>query len=439
MAQHSFATAHRRVRRFRSPRLGSLTKAIAAIAVDPTAGLPGGGPTTYPAYPCQIRYTADGLPQTNGTAQGLTTIKCVLNPGGGWTDFDLTNPFDGLQKWVDGIGMYWSAENKPGIQGAHFGWNLTADGQAEYNARVKAAAAVHPVYAPLPPGIDGTIKSISPWTVTDPVTMAYSIALAASPGWAKTYVYYDPYDWTGYNVLPDGFMAPEDGGTATFAAGDVLDTIQKAEGVAPTEWYWMLYTNPTTGQIKTFLTQHIWQGGDIFSKLGSTGLLAIQILGTILGAVTFGISTVVAGLVTAAAKVDQAQVAAATATQQADHNAAVLQSQADAQTAQTTQQVDQFYTQNQDTFLVAGYDQAAWDALTLQQKTALIQQAANGQLQPTPAAITAAAQVQQSLDTAVQGVVATAGTGVPTTQPSGSGGLILAVGLGFLVFLGTRK
>lgn len=421
---------------FRRSALGAFAPTIANPATkDPTVGQPGGSPITYPDFPCQIKYTSDGVPQTNGT-RGMTggaLGSCRLNPGGAWVDFDMSQPFNGLQKWVDGIGMYYNAVGGAGLQATPLGWNLTADGKAAYNARVAAAGAESPIYAPLPPGIDGTIKRITTTTITDPVTMEYAIALDAATEHSpdSKFVYYDPVDWSGYNVLPDGFLAPQDGGTATFASGDVLDYIQKASGVAGNQWYWILYTHPDSGQVKAFLTQHIWQGGDIFSKLGSTGLLAIQVLGTILGAFTGGVATVAAGLITAAAKVDQARVAAADAKQQAAHDAAVMQSQADYQAQQTEQQIDQFYQQNQDTFLAAGYDQTTWDSLTLQQKTALIQQAANGQLQPTPAAIEAAAQVQQTINTAVQGAVATVGTGVPLSsqsQSSGSGGLIILAG-----------
>jgi hypothetical protein len=436
--------ARKRSGAFRRPHLG-----VFAPAVDPTAGERGGGPISVKANPCpsgQVRYLADGTAQASSVMVANPSGKgaqCSLP--GTWANIDMSKPFDGLKMWVDDIEMVWSNEVvNPNLtsRGAQIGWNMTPAGETAYDAAITAMTSQPIIYAPLPPGVDGTVKVITPYNISDPVMMQYSIALAAATakGMDKSYRYYDPMDWSGYTVLPDGFLDPADGGEATFADGDVLDYIQQQKGVAGNEWYWILYTNPTTGEIKAYLTQHIWQGGDIFSKMTGTDLLAIQVLGAILGAVTFGAAAAAAAVITAAAKVDQTEVAASDAKQQASHDAAVQQSQTAFQTSQTTAQVDQFYQQNQATFLAAGYDQAAWDNLTLQQKTDLIQQAADGQLQPTPAAVAAAAQVQTDINTAAQGAIATAGTGASVTAaPSGSGGLLLGAGvLGLVLFFASK-
>jgi hypothetical protein len=405
---------------------------------DPTAGKPGGAPITYPLYPCQIRYTADGAPQTIGSRGLLYSAAqtCTVRSGEGWRDLEPSNYFGGLMRWVDGIEMRYATTAVGGTNPIRLGWNLTPAGLIEYQRRVaelKNSGGL--IYAPLPPGVDGTVKVILPENADDAVTMRYAIALDAATNRMDTsWRYYDPVDWKGYNVLPDGFLDPIDGGEATFASGDVLDGIQKIAGVAGNNWYWVIFKHPETGDLKAYLTQHIKSQENFFTKLGGNGVLAIQILGGVLALFTAGASIAAAAAITAAVKVEQAKAAASAAEQQQEHNAGVLQSQADFQEAQVTNQVDDFYISNQATFLAAGYDEAKWNSMSLQEKTDVIQLAADGRLQASPEAISAAVQVQKDLDSAIQSAAATAGTGVVATESVGSVGLLVALGAAGLIF-----
>jgi hypothetical protein len=419
------------VRFVRRPGLGF------GVSVDPTAGLPGGGPISVQFYPCPIRYLADGTAQTSEVPPrlpgGPTTGVCndPRSPSA-WTNIDMSKPFNGLKRYLDGIEMVWMSTAAGGLSGTVIGWNVTHDGIQEYTKRVTAKATESPIYAPLPPGIDGTVKRIPTETINDKVTLDYAIALDAatekSPD--SKWVYYDPVDWSGYTVLPDGFLAPEDGGTAVFASDDTLDGIQKQVGVAGNQWYWIIYTHPQTGQQKAYLTQHIKSKENIFTKMGKIGPLVISIVGTVLSPFTLGASEAVAAILDTTIALEQKKAAAAAAKAQGQHNAAVLQAQVDYQTTQVNQQADAVYQQNQTAFLAAGYTPTVWAGLTLDQKTALIQQAAAGQLQPTPAALAVIQQTAQAASQAVQSASAQAATGATVPSPGPSSGMLLLLGAG---------
>jgi hypothetical protein len=413
------------------------------VRADPTAGLPGGAPITYPDYPCQIRYLSDGTVQSNGTLarSGIAgTPSCSLV--GSWVNYDMSKPFNGLKKYVDGIEMYYNAVGGAGFGAVPIGWNLTNAGKAEYARRVGLMKAAPPIYAPLPPGVDGAIKQIKPETALDAATMRYSIALEAATqsGPDKRWRYYDPVDWSGHSVLPGGFFDPADGGKATFASGDALDFIQKEKGVAGDEWYWLLFEHPETGQLKVYLTQHISEPGGIFSKLGKNSTLAISIVGAILGVVTLGIATAAAAVIVAGIKAGQAKEAADQAVDQQEHDAEVQKAQADYQESQAAQQLDEFYAQNKVMFLAAGYDESRWRGLSIQDKTTLIQLASNGRLAPAPETVAAAEAVQREIDAAEQRAAAVAGTGAVATQSAGSVWMMLGIGvLGLIMSGGSKK
>jgi hypothetical protein len=417
------------VRYVRRPGLGF------TIPVDPTAGQRGGAPITYPGYQCQIRYLADGTVQSNGTSVRHTMAgapSCDLSSG--WVDYDLSKPFNGLKKWVDGIEFQYNAVGGAGFMATPIGWNMTTDGQREFGARSAAqrasgSSADGSPYAPLPPGVEQTTP-VDPRNVSDPVMMEYAIAKDAASQHAPSAIYriYDPFTWKGYQALPDGFLEPQDGGVWVLASDNVLDAVQKQFGIMKDPWYWMVATHPTTGQLRLFLAARDPSRSTIWSKLGKTGPLVISILGTVLAPFTFGASSAVAAVVDTAIALEQKKAAAAAAVRAGDHQAAVMSQQVADQEGQVNQQADAVYQQNQTAFLAAGYTSDKWAALTLDQKTALIQQAAAGQLQPTPAAVAVAQQTQQALDQAVQDATVKAGLGVPSTQAATSSG-----GIGWLL------
>lgn len=425
----------------RRPGLSAFT-----LPVDKTAGMRGGGPITYPGYPCQIRYLADGTAQSNGkfAMTGMVKSGCV---GSGWTNLDMSKPFNGLKRWVDDIEMQYQAAPTLGPLGTTAGWHLTTDGATEFAARMKSMqdAGGAAIYAPLPPGGYQTeIFDARTTDMTDPVVLDYTIAKAASSqhGPSEVNRIYDPFTWVGYQALPDGFLEPQDGGTWVLASDNLLDAIQKNFGIMKDPWYWMLATHPTTGQQRIFLAKRDPSYSNIFTRLGKTGPLAISIIGTVLAPFTAGATLAIAAVVDTAIQLEQKKAAAAAATRAGDHQAAVMNQQVADQEGQVNQQADAVYTQNQTAFLAAGYTQDKWAALTLDQKTALIQQAAAGQLQPTPDAVAVMQQTQQAVNQAVQSAALQNSLGVSTPQgtpPSNIGTILAILGGGAALALASSK
>ena len=421
----------------RRPGLG------ASLPVDKTAGKPGGTEILLPGYPCPIRYLADGTAQSRGTVQsGLKTSSCrpimsgnrLATGDAAWTNLDMSKPIQGLKRWVDGIELDYNSV-APLKGGAGIGWRLTPESQVEFSNRAKAMrdAGGAAIYAPLPSGVYQT-QVFDPMhdDLTDPVVMRYAIAKSASNQHAPSEVYriYDPFTWNGYQAMPDGFLEPQDGGTWVLASDNVLDGAQKLFGIMKDPWYWMVATHPTTGQQRLFLAKRDYSQDNIFTRLGKTGPLVISILGTVLAPFTLGLSAAAAAVIDTTIAIEQKKAAAAAAARANQHGADVMQQQVNDQTVQVSNQADDVYHANQTAFLAAGYTDDKWAALTLDQKAALIQQAAAGKLQPTPEAVAVVQQTQQALDQAVQAasVQASLGVATPNGTPSSSGtGWLLAL------------
>lgn len=423
----------RSIRYVRRPGLGGF-----AVSADPTAGKLGGGPIQVGKYPCQIRYLADGTAQTSGTPMAGGT--CWM--AGTWTNIDMSKPFEGLKKYVDGIELVYSLNagggGVSGAVGGQPGWTVSPDGQSTFNARVaamQAAGATDPtaIYAPLPSGVEQIRMMSSEDGINDPVMMEYAIAKVASVGHAPstTYRIYDPFTWQGYQALPDGFMEPQDGGVWVLASDNVLDAIQKMFGIMADPWYWLIATHPTTGQERVFLVNRGPNVTNIFTRLGKTGPMVISILGTVLAPFTAGVSAAVAAVADTAIAIGQKKTAAVAAAASNQHQADVLNQEVSDQTVQVNQQADSVYNANQTAFLAAGYTPDKWAALTLDQKTALLQQAAAGQLQPTPAAVAVVQQTAQTVSQAVASATVNAALGTtPAPAPSSSGWLLALLGVG---------
>ncbi len=130
----------------------------------------------------------------------------------------------------------------------------------------------------------------------------------------------------------------------------------------------------------------------------------LPIIATVAGAVlapfTGGASLALAAAVTTARQLYVAKIEAHKALVAGKAEAGAMQAQVDQQTAQVMQQADQVYAENQTYFLAAGYDQATWNSLSLDQKIDVLTQASNGTLKPTAAAIAAQQQVSQTATSA---------------------------------------
>lgn len=118
----------------------------------------------------------------------------------------------------------------------------------------------------------------------------------------------------------------------------------------------------------------------IFRKYGA---IILTVAGAVLSPFTGGASMAAAAVLIAAQKAYQMKAAADKAKRESRKEAAALQRQADAQNAQAEQQVDAFYSQNQQWFIdQLGVTPDKWAQLTLQQKIDLINAGASGQVPP---------------------------------------------------------
>jgi hypothetical protein len=169
----------------------------------------------------------------------------------------------------------------------------------------------------------------------------------------------------------------------------------------------------------------------IFRKYGA---IILTVAGAVLSPFTGGASMAAAAVLIAAQKAYQMKAAADKAKRESRKEAAAMQAQADAQNAQAEQQVDAFYSQNQQWFVdQLGVTPDKWAQLTLQQKIDLINAGASGQVPPNSTPVsTPPSDVMPTPSTPSQPPpqiqqpppIDTSGSGPPVTTPSiyGPGG-----------------
>ena len=133
--------------------------------------------------------------------------------------------------------------------------------------------------------------------------------------------------------------------------------------------------------------------------------IILTVAGAALAPFTGGASLAAAAVLTTARQLYANKIDAHKAVVAGKHEAAAMQAQVDQQTAEVTKQADDVYHQNQEIFLAAGYTEAKWNALTLDQKIDLIQRASDGKLQPTDDAVRTQQQVEQNAAQAISQVV----------------------------------
>ena len=144
----------------------------------------------------------------------------------------------------------------------------------------------------------------------------------------------------------------------------------------------------------------------IFRKYGA---IILTVAGAVLSPFTGGASMAAAAVLIAAQKAYQVKAAADKAKRENRKEAAAMQAQADAQNAQAEQQVDAFYSQNQQWFVdQLGVTPDKWAQLTLQQKIDLINAGASGTLPPNSTPVAAPSS----------GVPSATSTPLPSTPPS---------------------
>lgn len=146
--------------------------------------------------------------------------------------------------------------------------------------------------------------------------------------------------------------------------------------------------------------------------------IILTVAGAVLAPFTGGASLAVASALVVARQLYVAKVEADKAKRAGKAEAASMQAAVDAQEAELARQVADIYNENKDIFLAAGYDEARWNSLTLDQKVDVIQQASNGTLKPTPEAIAAQQAAQQQISqTVTQVATSTAAAQMPQPMP----------------------
>jgi hypothetical protein len=143
--------------------------------------------------------------------------------------------------------------------------------------------------------------------------------------------------------------------------------------------------------------------------------IILTVAGAVLAPFTAGASLAIASVLTVARQLYVNKIEAHKAVVAGKAEAGAMQAQVDQQTATVMQQADQVYADNQEIFMAAGYDQATWNALTLDQKIDIITQASNGTLKPTAAAIAAQQQITQTATSAVASAAVQMQNQGPTT------------------------
>jgi hypothetical protein len=142
--------------------------------------------------------------------------------------------------------------------------------------------------------------------------------------------------------------------------------------------------------------------------------IILTVAGGVLAPFTGGASLAAAAALTTARQLYANRIDTAKAVKAGKAEAGAMQAQVDQQTADVNKQANDVYHQNQEVFLAAGYDEAKWNALSLDDKIAIIQKASDGTLQPTPAAVAAQNQV---VSAAASGAASAVTTQAPTYNP----------------------
>lgn len=356
-----------------------------------------------------FRYLADGTPEQYGSF-GRLGCRVPLS-GSPW--IPVTGSPPGLRRWVDGIEQQYGERVLAGLATRGAGWQMTPAGKAEYDRRVKAMVdSGGVIYAALPPGVTQETPvsldtgPIGSGATGDPVLQRYVMAWTAASQrpHADAYTYVDPETGTGSNVLPDGYLDPDNGGEFEFLTGQRLDDVQRKYGVAGYHWYWIEYTHPASREKKIFLVQFIKHPSSLTDKLKQLAPTIVSVVGGVLAPFTFGISAAVSAVLVAGYQIREKRIAAERAKRQGDKAATAMSAAVAAQNADLARQVDDVYRQYPDMFVAAGYTPDRWAGMTLDEKLDVMQRASDGTLVPVATTAQVAQSVQQDVNQAVQNV-----------------------------------
>jgi len=136
----------------------------------------------------------------------------------------------------------------------------------------------------------------------------------------------------------------------------------------------------------------------VIKKIGKAIKPYIPIILTVVGAVlapfTGGASLAVAAALNAGYMLAMKAKAARAAKKEGRAAAAQMQAEVSAQTADLNRQLDQLFTENQGVFAAAGISQAAWNAMSLEQRLAVVERINSGNMPSSQSNADAATEAQ---------------------------------------------
>jgi len=220
-------------------------------------------------------------------------------------------------------------------------------------------------------------------------------------------------------------------------------------GRAGQGYHWIYKRDNMTGELAAIRVKN-QESGNFFSKVGRTLKpfvpIIIGVAGAVLAPFTGGASLAAAAVLSAGYQINQKRIQGNKVKRENRNAAKQIDKEVKAQTQQLNTQLDDLYKQHPEIFTAAGISSSKWNAMSVDQKLAVVDKINSGQMPSTAENVAAAADAQGGTppatlppDTPVDSTIANSqfmqpgGSVDPTPNASGGGGgTLLLLGAGAL-------